>query len=148
MALTYRLRTGCAYRSDLSLEIQQFTPLRTCSIPIDSCRATLRTKNLRNSRISVRISRSGVLASRLGRSKTTRRHEPRLTITSPGRFYASFIVKLVLVEMIQTYDFQMQSIPEKRYFTWRSSLIPWPKLQFEVCAKQTRRQETRSCGFF
>lgn len=54
---------------------------------------------------------------------------------SPGRFYASFIIKLVLVEMLQNYDLKMDAIPEKRYFTWRSSLIPRPNLQFEVRAK-------------
>ncbi|KAH7075664.1 cytochrome P450 [Paraphoma chrysanthemicola] len=57
----------------------------------------------------------------------------------PGRFYASLIVKLVLIELIQSYDFRMETIPDKRYFTWRSSLIPRPNLQFQVRARRFDR---------
>ncbi|KAF1996570.1 cytochrome P450 [Amniculicola lignicola CBS 123094] len=50
----------------------------------------------------------------------------------PGRFYASFITKLVLVEMLSNYDFKMDAVPAQRYFSWRSSLIPRPRLQFQL----------------
>ncbi|KAH8593607.1 cytochrome P450 [Bisporella sp. PMI_857] len=45
----------------------------------------------------------------------------------PGRFYASAIIKIMLAQIIATYDVELVDKEAPRYFTWRSSMLPKAK---------------------
>lgn len=53
-------------------------------------------------------------------------HDELLTTPSPGRFYASAVMKVILGQMILNYDCELLNPNEKRLFTWRSTILPKP----------------------
>ena len=48
---------------------------------------------------------------------------------SPGRFYASFIMKMVLVHILVNYDFKLVNEKAPRVWAWRTFRIPYEKAQ-------------------
>ncbi|KAF2014263.1 cytochrome P450 [Aaosphaeria arxii CBS 175.79] len=54
----------------------------------------------------------------------------------PGRFYAAFILKIVLTEIITNYDVRLRNPNERRTFSWRSSMLPWPTSRIEMRMKE------------
>lgn len=44
--------------------------------------------------------------------------------TSPGRFYAAALAKLVIAHLVEEYDFQLANPEAPRWFTWRTCRIP------------------------
>ena len=49
-----------------------------------------------------------------------------LTTCSPGRFYASAVMKVILGQVILNYDCELVNPKAKRLFTWRSTILPNP----------------------
>lgn len=45
-------------------------------------------------------------------------------ITSPGRFYASLVLKTIVTQLLQQWDFVMPDTTAPRSVTWRSSVVP------------------------
>lgn len=45
-------------------------------------------------------------------------------MNSPGRFYASLILNLTLVTILENWECKMLDPSAKRYMIWRSSVIP------------------------
>ena len=45
-------------------------------------------------------------------------------LRSPGRFYATLVLKLILVHILSNYDCKMQEIKGPRSRQWRSAIIP------------------------
>lgn len=43
---------------------------------------------------------------------------------SPGRFYATAVMKLVVGHIIKNYDCQLAHPRASRWFTWRSTMLP------------------------
>ena len=43
---------------------------------------------------------------------------------SPGRHYASFLLKTVLAHILQRYDFKLDCSDKSRTFSWRTTVIP------------------------
>jgi len=48
----------------------------------------------------------------------------KLTPHSPGRFYASLCMKLVLIHVLEHYECSMEEPQSSRFFSWRSSNVP------------------------
>lgn len=42
---------------------------------------------------------------------------------SPGRFYATFAIKLIMSHLLLNYEIKTNE-PKERYFTWRSVNVP------------------------
>ncbi|KAL9095447.1 MAG: hypothetical protein Q9165_002318 [Trypethelium subeluteriae] len=62
----------------------------------------------------------------------------------PGRFYAAYIIKIILVEIIQNYDIKLDSSPTRRCFTWRSSVLPIPSSTFMIRRRSFSDHDTQS----
>ena len=43
---------------------------------------------------------------------------------SPGRYYASAVMKIMLAQVIRNYNCKLLDTEAKRWFTWRSSMLP------------------------
>ncbi|CAD6446127.1 07e2d06f-0f1a-4817-b94b-a3839b216dd0 [Sclerotinia trifoliorum] len=54
----------------------------------------------------------------------------------PGRFYADFIIKIVLADILQNYNIRIREVSKRRTFTWRSSIMPLPTAQFDIRLKR------------
>lgn len=46
------------------------------------------------------------------------------TIPSPGRFYASVALKMLVAHVLKEFDFNLLSTKAPRSFSWRSAIIP------------------------
>lgn len=46
------------------------------------------------------------------------------TYHSPGRFYASAIIKVILAQILLKYDCNLVEETPSRYMTWRTTMIP------------------------
>ena len=61
-------------------------------------------------------------------------------ICSPGRFYATAVLKLVVATMLLNYNCELPPIRGERSFQWRSSVIPKRSIKLMV---QRRDNSTR-----
>jgi hypothetical protein len=43
---------------------------------------------------------------------------------SPGRFYASAVMKVILGQVLMNYDCELADATKPRWWTWRSSMLP------------------------
>ena len=50
--------------------------------------------------------------------------DPPLISSSPGRYYATAFMKVVLGFIILNYDFSLAKPDDTRWSTWRSAMIP------------------------
>lgn len=55
-----------------------------------------------------------------------------LTFRSPGRFYASAALKLVVALLVRNYDCELEPFDGEPYTEWRTSLIPKSGLTLRV----------------
>ncbi|KAL4744749.1 hypothetical protein BDW72DRAFT_199290 [Aspergillus terricola var. indicus] len=57
----------------------------------------------------------------------------------PGRYYATAVMKLVLAQIILEYDCRLVDPAARRWFTWRSTMLPNPrtKVVFSSCSNPT-----------
>jgi hypothetical protein len=46
---------------------------------------------------------------------------------SPGRYYASAVMKVILGQIIMGYDSKLVDPTAQRWWTWRSSMLPMEK---------------------
>tara|TARA_R110002003_G_scaffold110_2_gene9237 strand:- start:5154 stop:5345 length:192 start_codon:yes stop_codon:yes gene_type:complete len=46
---------------------------------------------------------------------------------SPGRYYASAVMKVILGQIIMNYDCELADPEAPRWWTWRSSMLPKEK---------------------
>ena len=44
--------------------------------------------------------------------------------SSPGRFYASAFMKMVVAQLLMNYDFALAEPDAKRWFPWRAAKVP------------------------
>ena len=58
--------------------------------------------------------------------------EEGLMDCSPGRFYATAVLKLVVATMLLNYDCELSPIRGERSFQWRSSVIPKRSIKLMV----------------
>jgi hypothetical protein len=51
-------------------------------------------------------------------------HETNLSSLSPGRWYASYALKHVLVYLLTRYNFSLDNPQRPRYFIWTTAVVP------------------------
>lgn len=61
---------------------------------------------------------------------------------SPGRFYATAVLKLVVATVLLEYDCELSPIRGERSFQWRSSVIPKRSIKLHA----QRRDSSISVG--
>ncbi|MCJ1267977.1 hypothetical protein MMC22_007863 [Lobaria immixta] len=54
----------------------------------------------------------------------------------PGRFYASFIMKLVLIHIIMNYDFRLEDPHAPRTWSWRTFRVPYERARMMFRARR------------
>ena len=59
-------------------------------------------------------------------------------IYSPGRFYSSFVIKLMLQHMLRHYEFELLEERKPNNFTWRSAVMP----RTDLMVMLTRREKS------
>jgi hypothetical protein len=57
-------------------------------------------------------------------------------VCSPGRFYAAAIMKLLVAQVILNYDVELVNKDAKRWWTWRSSMLPLEGTLVKFTARQ------------
>ena len=53
-------------------------------------------------------------------------------LDSPGRFYATLVLKLVVAHLLRNYDCKLDPIKGSRSFQWRSAIIPKASLTLRI----------------
>jgi cytochrome P450 len=55
----------------------------------------------------------------------------------PGRWYASYAIKHVLVHLLKTYNFELVNPEAKKYFTWTTAIVPKSDMCISVMKIET-----------
>lgn len=50
--------------------------------------------------------------------------ELTIVLPSPGRFYATAIMKIIMAQLLLHYNMQLVEKDVRRWWTWRSSMLP------------------------
>jgi cytochrome P450 len=62
----------------------------------------------------------------------------------PGRWYASYAMRHVLVHLLTTYEFLLMQPEKKRSFTWTTAIVPKSDVQILVQRRTVSQEEMQS----
>lgn len=57
---------------------------------------------------------------------------------SPGRYYASYALKLILAHILMRYDFELMDVSNAgtQSFSWRSAMVPRSSTALRFCERK------------
>lgn len=55
---------------------------------------------------------------------------------SPGRYYAAAIMKIIVAEINLDFDIELEDKDARRWWTWRSSMLPMENTRVKFSARQ------------